>query len=50
MHLSFIMDGNRRWAKKLGNIASFGHKNGFKNVQKVLDLARDSHIPYVSFW
>lgn len=26
-HIGFIMDGNRRWAKKLGNIAKIGHEN-----------------------
>jgi undecaprenyl diphosphate synthase len=49
-HIGFIMDGNRRWAKKLGNIASFGHKNGFKNIENVLDMCLSAKIPYVSMW
>lgn len=49
-HIGFIMDGNRRWAKKLGNITSFGHKNGFKNIEKVLDMCLAAGIPIVSMW
>lgn len=49
-HIGFIMDGNRRWAKKLGNIASFGHKNGFKNMENVLDMCLSVGIPFVSMW
>jgi undecaprenyl diphosphate synthase len=49
-HIAFIMDGNRRWAKKLSNIASFGHASGGDNVEKVLALALDAKIPYVSMW
>ncbi len=44
------MDGNRRWAKKLGNVASFGHQNGFKNMENVLDMCLKAEIPYVSMW
>ncbi len=49
-HIAFIMDGNRRWAKKLANIASFGHASGGDNIEKVLTLALDAGIPYTSMW
>lgn len=49
-HIGFIMDGNRRWAKKLGNIASFGHKNGFNAMDRVLEMCLQAQIPYVSMW
>lgn len=49
-HIGFIMDGNRRWAKKLGNMASFGHRNGFKNMEHVLDMCHRAEIPLVSMW
>ena len=49
-HIGFIMDGNRRWAKKLGNVASFGHQNGFKKMENVFDMCLKAEIPYVSMW
>ena len=49
-HIGFIMDGNRRWAKKLKNIATFWHKNGWENIEKVLSLCLDEGIQYVSMW
>ena len=44
------MDGNRRWAKKLGNLASFGHRNGFTVIEPVLDMCLDAGIACVSMW
>ncbi len=49
-HIGFIMDGNRRWAKKLKNIASFGHEWGSIALERTIELCLDRHIPYVSFW
>ena len=49
-HISFIMDGNRRWAKKLSNIVSFGHENGGDNIERVLELCLAEGIRYVSMW
>ncbi|MFZ2255582.1 MAG: undecaprenyl diphosphate synthase family protein [Patescibacteria group bacterium] len=49
-HIGFIMDGNRRWARKLSNIVSFGHENGGDNIEKVLELCLKKSIPYVSMW
>lgn len=49
-HIGFIMDGNRRWAKKLKNIASFGHEHGSETLERVLELCLARDIPYVSVW
>lgn len=49
-HIGFIMDGNRRWAKKLGNIVKIGHENGSKTFEKAIDWCYDAEIPFVSFW
>lgn len=38
-HVSVIMDGNGRWAKKRGMPRTFGHAQGAKNV---LDIAEDA--------
>ena len=49
-HIGFIMDGNRRWAKKLGNIVSLWHKQGGDNVEPVVQMCLAAGIKYVSMW
>lgn len=49
-HIGFIMDGNRRWAKKIGNLVSFGHSKGGDNVENVLKMCLDAGIKYTSMW
>lgn len=44
------MDGNRRWAKKLSNVVSFGHASGGDNIEKILTLCLNARIEYVSMW
>ncbi len=44
------MDGNRRWAKKLKNIAAFGHDHGSDTIERVLSMALAQKIPYISMW
>lgn len=49
-HVSFIMDGNRRWAKKnLLNI-SRGHTQGSKQIEPIVKCAIKKNIDYVTFW
>jgi len=36
-HIAIIMDGNGRWAKQRGKLRVFGHQNGQKTVQKVVE-------------
>ncbi len=47
-HLAIIMDGNGRWAEQKGKKRIFGHKNGIKAVQKVVEEAVElkNKIPY----
>ena len=49
-HIGFIMDGNRRWAKKLSNVISYGHASGGDNIENILSLCLDAQIEYVSMW
>ena len=36
-HIAIIMDGNGRWAKKIGRKRAFGHENGTKSVRECID-------------
>ncbi len=49
-HIGFIMDGNRRWAKKLSNVVSFGHASWGDNIENILTLCLDAQMEYVSMW
>ncbi len=47
-HIAIIMDGNRRWAKKNGMIANFGHKEGAKTLEKIVRHANKIGIKYIT--
>ena len=36
-HVAIIMDGNGRWAKKIGKKRAFGHENGTKSVKECIN-------------
>jgi len=43
-HVAIIMDGNGRWAKKQGKPRVFGHRNGVKSVQEIVEAAAEIGI------
>ena len=49
-HVAIIMDGNGRWAQRLGKNRIEGHKRGVENVRDVLDTARDLGIKYMTLY
>jgi undecaprenyl diphosphate synthase len=49
-HIVIIPDGNRRWAKKRGRPAFFGHKAGAETVQKILEEALKLDIQCLTIW
>lgn len=49
-HIAFIMDGNRRWAKKQGLQAFLGHKKGAEALENVVEFCLKSKIQYVSLY
>lgn len=49
-HIGFIMDGNGRWAKRKGLPRSFGHREGAKNLKKIVRYCKDIGIKNISFY
>ena len=49
-HIAIIMDGNRRWAKKQGKSASYGHKEGAKTLEKIVRYANKIGLEYITVY
>ena len=49
-HVAIIMDGNGRWAKQKGENRLFGHKNGIKSVQKIVEYATKIEIKNLTLY
>lgn len=49
-HLAFIMDGNRRYAKKRGLEDGSGHKAGFSTLMSMLQYCYELGIKYVTIY
>lgn len=50
LHLGFIVDGNRRWAKERKLPPSSGHYHGYQKVEKTIDWLASHHIKYATFY
>ncbi len=49
-HIAIIMDGNGRWAKKQGQVRTFGHQIGVKAVKDVVEGATELGIEYLTLY
>ncbi len=49
-HVAFIVDGNRRWAKKRMLPTLEGHRRGVDNLEKVFDKARELGVKACTAW
>ena len=49
-HVAFIMDGNGRWGKKRKKGRNFGHLQGVKTVEKVVQSSLRMKIPIITFY
>lgn len=49
-HLACIMDGNRRWAKKQGLAAAYGHRQGVEAVRRAVEFCLQKNISYLSLY
>jgi undecaprenyl diphosphate synthase len=47
-HVAVIMDGNGRWAKRRGLPRVYGHREGAKRVEDILDISRKVGIKWLS--
>jgi undecaprenyl diphosphate synthase len=49
-HIAIIMDGNGRWAKKLGLNRIFGHRNGVKAVKETVETCGQIGVKYLTLY
>jgi undecaprenyl diphosphate synthase len=49
-HIAIIMDGNGRWAQKLGLVRTLGHKAGVDSVREVVKVAREIGIQVLTLY
>ena len=48
IHLGFILDGNRRWARERGLSTLEGHRKGYENLKTIARAAFDKGVKFVS--
>ena len=49
-HIAFIMDGNGRWGLKKKKGRNYGHLEGVKTVQKIVEASIVFKVPVISFY
>ena len=49
-HIAIIMDGNRRWAKAKGKSANYGHRQGAKNLERIVRHANKIGLEYITVY
>ena len=49
-HVAIIMDGNGRWAKERGMPRTFGHSQGAKVVEQILEDADHLGVRYLTVY
>ena len=49
-HIAFIMDGNGRWGLRKKKSRNYGHLEGVKTVQRIVEASISFNVPIVSFY
>ena len=49
-HVAIIMDGNGRWGINRKKTRNFGHKQGLKNIEKIIKFSLKKKIPYLTLY
>ncbi len=50
IHVGYILDGNRRWAKKHGLPTYEGHLAGYNALYDVIEATSDAGVKYISLY
>ncbi len=49
-HIGVIMDGNRRWAKSVGEQIATGHQRGADKIHDLLEWCEEAGVETVTLW
>ena len=49
-HVAIMLDGNRRWAREIGQPAAYGHRKGADRMSEFLEWCHESGIKIVTLW
>src|SRR5882757_9950414 len=49
-HVGVMLDGNRRWARAVGQNAADGHRAGAANIEPLLGWCEEVGIQVVTLW
>ena len=49
-HVAIIMDGNGRWGLAKNNSRNFGHKEGLRTVEKIIQSSINENIKYLTLY
>jgi undecaprenyl diphosphate synthase len=49
-HIALLPDGDRRWARSKGVLATEGHRAGYEAIQKVIRASRDLGVNTFTIW
>jgi short-chain Z-isoprenyl diphosphate synthase len=49
-HVGVMLDGNRRWARAVGQDAAHGHRAGAANISPLLDWCEEIGVEVVTLW
>ena len=50
VHIAIIMDGNRRWARRMGKPPIFGHRQGAEAVRRTVEACARLGIRYLTLY
>ena len=49
-HVAIIMDGNGRWALQRGKSRNYGHQEGLRTIEKIVDYSIKKKISYLTLF
>ena len=49
-HVAIIMDGNGRWGLKRNKSRNFGHKEGLKSIENIINISIQKKIKFLTLF